>query len=70
MSAPSLPVEQRPQLAPWEAEPSRLWSLLDMTNTFKLDVLTFHLSNLERACAYVQFLLEPLNTSLRQGQAS
>jgi len=40
MSAPSLPaVDDRSRLAPWEAEPHRLWSLWDIMNIFPLHEL-------------------------------
>lgn len=44
---------------PWQREPYRLWSLLDMMEAFGAGDFAILLGNLERACSWTQMLLEP-----------
>lgn len=50
-----------PIVVPVARKPKQLWSLWDMVDSFGISELNTHLVNLERACAFVQLILEPMN---------
>jgi len=54
------PAGQRPAILPWQVEPYRLWSLLDMLQSFAATDFGVFLSNFERACSFLEMALDPV----------
>ena len=52
---------------PWQAEPYRLWSLLDMLTAFGFGRIGSDLINFERACAFSEVVMNPPVGLSREG---
>lgn len=46
-------------MPPWQREPYRLWSRIDMVSRFDASLLSLHMTRLERAISHAEMILSP-----------